>query len=89
MKGQLIGIKNIKGNKKSNGEAFAFSVACISTPMSDRDKDNGSKGCDVHTPAIPDRLAAVLNDSNIGKELDIEFYYSNGRENIAYCNIVK
>lgn len=89
MRGQLVGIKHIKGTSAKTGKDFAFSVACISTPMSERDKENGAKGADVHTPTIPDRLVGVLCDANIGKEIEIEFYFANGREGIAYCEIAK
>lgn len=87
MRAQLIGIKHIKGEK--NGKSFAFDVACLTTAMSDRDKERGAKGMDVHTPSVPDRYVEILNESNIGKEFEVDFYYANGRENLGYANLVK
>lgn len=87
MRAQLIGMKHISGNKKSDGEAFAFDVACLTSAMSDRDKQRGAKGMDVHTPTVPERFADILNESNIGKEFEVEFYYSNNRENIAFVQL--
>ena len=89
MNGKLIGIKHISGTSKKDGKPFSFSVACITTDMNEKDVNNGSKGLDVHTPTIPERCAGYLNESAIGKDIEVEFYYANGRENIAYCNLLK
>lgn len=84
MRVTLIGIKHLKGTSNRTGKPYAFSTGCFTSAMSDRDKENGCKGMDVHTPTIPDRFADVVKESAIGKDFDAEFYYSNGRENLGY-----
>lgn len=89
MKMQFVGIKHIKGTSSRNGKPFDFYVGCLVSPMEQRDIDNGARGMDVHTPTIPDRYREILSEANIGKDVNCEFYYSNGRENIAYCELAK
>lgn len=87
MKVKFIGLKHISGEK--NGKQFAFNVACMTSPMGQRDADRGAVGLDVHTPSVPDRYVDLLSEGNIGKEFDVEFYYANNRENIGYCALAK
>lgn len=88
MRGTIVGIKNVDGVGK-NGKPYAFKIACITTPMGEFDVQKGAKGLNVHAVTVPDRLQDVLNASNIGKDIDAEFYFSNGRENIAYAMLAK
>lgn len=85
MKTTLIGLKHIKGESKRTGKSFDMTIACLTAPMQDRDIENGSKGLDVRTPAVPDRYRDLLTDSAIGKDFEIEFYFAGGRENIGYA----
>lgn len=87
MRGKFVGIKHISGTSKKDDKPFAFSVAVINTEMSERDINNGAKGEDSHTVTIPDRLAGVLNDANVGKDVNVEFYYANNRENLAFADL--
>lgn len=89
MKVTLVGIKHISGTSKTSGKPFAFDSACLYGDMSKRDTENGGKGFDVYTPAIPDRYADIISESNIGKEFEMEFYYANGRTNIGYAALAK
>lgn len=88
MKMQFVGLKHIKGDSAKTGKPFDFFVACLVSPMDDRDIEKGSVGNDVHTPTVPDRFSSLLCEGNIGKNVEVEFYYANGRENIAYCALV-
>ncbi|MDE6016516.1 MAG: hypothetical protein K2H41_12615 [Acetatifactor sp.] len=63
-------------------------MACITSPMDAKDTERGAKGLDVHMPTVPDRWKEVLSDANVGKEIDVEFYYANGRENVGYCALL-
>lgn len=89
MKMQFVGIKHIVGDSSKNGKHFDFHVACLVSPMEQRDIEKGAHGMDVHTPTIPDRYKDILCEANIGKDIEAEFYYSNGRENIGYCALIK
>ncbi len=89
MKATLVGIKHISGNSRRTGVPFSLDVACLTSDMPDRDVQNGAKGLDVCTPVIPDRFLGLLTESNIGKDFRIEFYFANGRTNIAYCDLWK
>ena len=88
MKAAFIGIKHVSGTSQKTGRDFAFDVACITSPMDARDAECGAKGLDVHMSTIPDRWKEILSDANVGKEIDVEFYYANGRENIGYCALL-
>ena len=86
MKGQIIGIKKVDGVGK-NGP-YAFSIACITSPMSDFDIKKGAKGLNVHAVVVPDRLEHVLNVENIGKEILADYYFNYGKEYIAHAELV-
>lgn len=86
-KGKFVGLKHINGEK--DGRKFDFFTACIVSEMSERDVERGARGQDVHTPSVPERYLDVLCEKNIGKEVNVEFYYANRRENIAYCELAK
>lgn len=85
MKMQFVGLKHIKGDSAKTGKPFDFFVACLVSPMDKRDVEKGSVGMDVHTPTVSDRFSEILSEGNLGKDVDVEFYYANGRENIGYC----
>lgn len=89
MVGKFIGLKRIKGTSKKTGKDFDFSIANIVTEMQERDIDNGAKGEDVHTPIIPERYKDLLCEANIGKNVEVEFYYTNNSENIGYAALAK
>lgn len=86
MKVKFVGKKHISGTK--NNRTFDFDVACFSSEMSERDKQNGSSGLDVHTPAVPERYKDLLVPDNFGKDFELELYWANGRENIGYCALL-
>lgn len=88
MKAQFVGLKHISGTSTKTGKEYAFDVACLVTPMSDRDAQKNAVGQDVHSPTIPDRYLNVLCKENIGKEVEVDFYFAGGRENLGYCALV-
>ncbi len=87
MKAQFIGLKHISGTSTRTGKDYAFNTACIVTPMSERDVQKNAVGQDVHNPVIPDCYANVLCEQNVGKDIEINFVYANGREIIGYCTL--
>lgn len=93
MKCKFIGIKHVSGISKKDGKPFDFSTAMLTSEMSDRDKDNGSHGLDVHVVSIPDKFRDVLNEANLGADCDVDFYFTrtaNGtsREILGYVQIM-
>lgn len=93
MKCKFIGIKHVSGISKKDGSFFDFSTAMLTSEMSDKDKANGSHGLDVHVASIPERFIDILNESNLGKDCDVDFYYSRtasgaSRENIGYISLM-
>lgn len=88
MKGQFIGIRHVEGTSQKTGREFSFDVACITSEMSERDINRGARGIDVHTPTVSDRWKEVFSADNLGKEIEVEFYFANGRENIAYAALL-
>ncbi len=85
VRAKLIGIKKVDGVGK-NGP-YAFSIACLTSEMADFDLRKGAKGENVHAVTVPDRCTHVLNEANIGKEVNCDFYFNNGRENVAYAEL--
>lgn len=93
MKCKFIGIKHVSGISKKEGKSFDFSTAMLTSEMSDRDKENGSHGLDVHVVSIPERFLDILKESNLGADCDVDFYYSRTasgvcRENIGYISLM-
>lgn len=86
---RFIGKKNISGVSKKTGEQYSFSIATLTSDFSMRDKDNGAIGQDVHSCTIPDRLNDIFSKENIGKEMDVDFYFTPKGENIGYAALVK
>lgn len=87
MTGKFIGLKHIQGTK--DGRGWSMDIACLTTSMSERDANNGAKGDDVHSVGIPDRYKELFVEKNLGKDFEVELYYANKRENLAYAALAK
>lgn len=89
MKVKLIGIKKVSGVSKATGKEFSFSTANMISEFSARDIDKGAVGSDVHTCTIPERLIGVITPDNIGKEFDVDFYFTQRGECLGYAAPIK
>lgn len=87
MKCTFVGLKMVDGVGK-NGKPYAFNVACLTSDMSSFDVLKGSKGLNVHSCMVPERCNDVLNIQNLGKDIEAEFYFAGGREQIAYAALL-
>jgi hypothetical protein len=88
MKGNFIGLKRVTGKTK-DGQDFDFTNAMFTTELSDRDVKNGAIGTDVHVCSVPDEFKEVLCNENVGKKVEVSFFYMNHRENLRYVTLSK
>ena len=88
MKGKFVGLKHVSG-KTADGREFAFDNALFVTDLGERDVQKGAVGQDVHSVSVPKDMTAVCSEANVGKNVEVEFYYANKREQLRYCTILK
>ena len=84
---KFVGIKHIEGEK--DGKKYSFNTGCFVGDMSEADVNRGAKGQDVIVPSIPEEFSKVLNESNLGKDVQLTTYYANKRINIAHAELIK
>lgn len=88
MKSMLVGIKTVKGVSKKTGKDFNFTIANFTSEFSEKDKANGSVGCEIHTCTVPDRLIDLIVAKNVGKSFEVDYYYTTRGQNIGYAALI-
>ena len=76
-------------DEAKSGKPFSFDTAILISDMSERDIENGAIGQDVHNVIIPDHAREVLVKENLGKKIEVQFYYAGRSEGIGYAALLK